>query len=164
MGTPRRFVGANLLLKGNGDNVLDMHVRNNGGVLWSCWALTDAEIAEINRTRLAWVGQWAGGAAPMPLRLAGHRTEVFPDEKDEPRFLIMKPSPIPRPDSVIALFHDKDEAIAEMRRKIKLGHYETLTLWSAFAGTAIMTICRDDEIDLEAKVDTRTLADKPGEG
>lgn len=144
MGTPRRFVGANLLLKGNGDTVLDMHVRNNGGVLWSCWALTDEEIAEINRTRLAWVGQWAGGAAPMPIRLAGHRTEVFPDEKEEPRYLVMKRSYIPAPDSVVSLFAHRQEGVDAMEHLIKSGAYDALTLWDTRDGVPCMTMTRDE--------------------
>lgn len=45
------FNGANVTLRGNGDNVRDMVVYSDGLVCVSVWELSDQEMAELLRTR-----------------------------------------------------------------------------------------------------------------
>lgn len=43
------------------DQCKTLHVFSNGPCLVSCWEFTDEEIAEIVRTRRAFLSVWSGG-------------------------------------------------------------------------------------------------------
>lgn len=66
MATPKCIAGANVVYrapKGEEDRVADLAVFANRGGLISAWALSDAEIAEIVRTRTVYLNV-AGHALP----------------------------------------------------------------------------------------------------
>lgn len=76
MGTPVDFKGRNCTLKAapGSENVGDLPVFRNGVCSVSCWRLSADELAEINRTGVAFLAVFFGNTQP-PVCL-GSETEV----------------------------------------------------------------------------------------
>lgn len=79
MATPVAFPEANLVLGPpvgvSEDEVVRLPALWTPGLLTSCWAHTDAEIAEIVRTGVSWLRVWGDRTHP-PVYVSGHRAEV----------------------------------------------------------------------------------------
>jgi len=78
MATPVDFEGANLYLRGNGKEVMDLPVfhktvEGEPFEFISCWRLTPEEIAEIVATGVVWTSVWQHSAnvGPPPLGVSG---------------------------------------------------------------------------------------------
>ena len=63
MGQAVRFAGVNKVYRAPADreDVTDLEVFANGACIVSAWELTDAELAEIVRTRRVFVSSFSGG-------------------------------------------------------------------------------------------------------
>lgn len=75
MGSPVQFSQANTTWLGwpadaDREAVDDLPVARTGGQSVSCWELTDAEVAEIVRTKRAWLHVW--GMQHPPVCVSGH--------------------------------------------------------------------------------------------
>lgn len=74
MAQPVDFKGSNCKLRGNTENIGDLPVFRNGVCSVSCWRLSPDEMAEINRTGVAYLAVFFGSTQP-PVHL-GSETEV----------------------------------------------------------------------------------------
>jgi hypothetical protein len=79
MSQPVRFREANLILgppEGSEDAVVPMPVRRLEGNLVSCWRMSPAELAEIQRTGCVWLSVWGRETQP-PVYVAAFKQEVI---------------------------------------------------------------------------------------
>lgn len=73
LANPVEFYGSNRTLHaapGTEDRVSDLHIFTDGESCVSCWELTDEEVAEIVRTRRAWLQVMSGVSQP-PVLVSG---------------------------------------------------------------------------------------------
>lgn len=75
MATLTEFDGMNTVYRGNGENVSDAAAFKNNNCVVTCWELSDAEIAEIVKTRRIWAMQFFG-ARMVPHYVSGERENM----------------------------------------------------------------------------------------
>lgn len=120
MAKPSKFVGANIILKGNGVDVVDLQARKQpDGSLWSCWQLDESEIAEVLHTGRVWLGVLTFGDRPQPIMCSGHAVDVLPDARTRPA------------DAVVVSRDDWE------RLKEKAGEPDVKTLYQKFEEEAV---------------------------
>ncbi len=67
---PRHFPEATALAADDQPEFLLLPVLRQDGVVHSCWALTDHEMALLKNTKCIWVSQLTGRGLIQPLKLA----------------------------------------------------------------------------------------------
>lgn len=84
MAVGTNFQHSNFVLKGNGDDIYDLHAHrdaaNNQFV--TCWRLSPAEIAEIAKTGVVWLH--VVGTSHPPVMVQGTNPFVTPDAPPVP--------------------------------------------------------------------------------